>query len=480
MNTRFTLILGICLAFSTQSLSKDALRVGFLRESIEFRPVKLKNQYDNLVSQQIYQTLFTVANDGQIYSDILFGIRPSNKMRTYQLELKRGVKFSNGVELKAKHVAHSFLTHLDKKFSPVLAQYLRSLIVGAENSNGKSLPPGIKISSEYVVKLDLNFPYPDFLKLLAAPGLGIELYDEQNNRSYGSGPFQLKAIRDRRYILTRNKHFQLESKLKKIEILVKDKPKAFAQMLEVEELDFVIGYPKNESFSNLKVRYFDNNIKFYFSFNPDKSVFQSKELRQEVFHSVQQSALHCQNVEPTISYESTLISTHFLPESVQAPDLPIVVEKSKFSKLSKLKDPIVISATNLVLSKRLIRCLDDNSHKNIVVKIHSTADFNQLKYNRRFDLKRLVYRPDYLSAASLVFPFKYWLKSFDPYYRTMIKKIKNVTEKQENLRLETLFTYRDDYWIIPLFQIKVPVFHKKDLMIEKMRYIAFPNLRDFI
>ena len=474
------ILIALISVFATlPSFAQQTLRIGFLRENIEFRPVKLRNQYDDMICQQVYQTLFSIDNDGQIYSDLVAGIKTLNDQQSYVFELNKNIKFSNNVKLNASHVVKSINAHLVPGSPSILAQYLRSIIVGADQAKLSEPPIGLKVISEFKIRIDLNYSYPDLIKFFAAPGMGIEYFEEEKGLSFGSGPFKIARIEGTDYTLERNPYYSPHANIKKIKISVVDDPKLFSSRLGEGKLDFVIGYPKDKSFQKHKVTYFDNNIKFYFSFNPDLPLFQDKELRKEVWTELQSSAKECAKLDPALEFEESIISPAFLPARLQAKNTEQKSKKS-LSSLAKLKEPISVSVTNLVLSNEVIGCLEKHSHKNIQFRLHSPDDFDQLKYNRRFDIKRFVYRPDFLSATSLVFPFQHWLKSFDAYYNKLMKDQKKNPKVSQDPLLDTLLEYRDDYWLIPVFQIRVPIFHTKNLKIKKMKYVAFPNLQDII
>jgi peptide/nickel transport system substrate-binding protein len=151
--------------------------------------------------------------------------------KVYRFYLRQGVKFHGDPvfvndeasrELKAEDVAYCFRKLCEPSDENELYAFAIDIIKGADKhyqSGEKGIkatngPEGIRVLSDYVLELELEFPMPNFLTVLTHPCFWIfpkELYNygkDVDNWSIGTGPFMARTVKlNDVIILERNRDY---------------------------------------------------------------------------------------------------------------------------------------------------------------------------------------------------------------------------------------------------------------------------------
>lgn len=211
------------------------------------------------LARHIYSTLLRYKGDTLELEPELLASMPeiSPDGRTYTFELKKGIKFHDGVtELVADDVKFT----IERMLSPEgkgMSKWLFEPILGAKDfMEGKTDSlAGFKKIDDYKFQIILERPYAPFLHNLAVPAASIyseklvkEAGDSWKLNPIGTGPFKLKSyIPNTEIVLEKNPHY-FEEGLPKLEgIHYRIVPDATTALMEFESgtLD-VCSIPVNE------------------------------------------------------------------------------------------------------------------------------------------------------------------------------------------------------------------------------------------
>lgn len=181
-------------------------RGGTLRLKLEvpqaLDPVAADSVYESLPIRQVF--------DGLVATDAGLNIVPalastwtiSRDNRTYEFRLREGVRFHDGVALRADDVVFTFERALHTDDPGNLARpYLSVIETG-----------GVQATGEGTIRIQLMRPYPCFLEVLAMDGLRVvprhvveSVTAEAFDRSpVGTGPFRVRRWDDGHLVLARN------------------------------------------------------------------------------------------------------------------------------------------------------------------------------------------------------------------------------------------------------------------------------------
>ena len=174
----------------TPTPTKDTLIVGHGADAKSLDPHASNDQPSSRVNKQIYETLIVQNEAMELVPGLATKWTQIDEL-TYEFELKKGVKFHNGEELKASDVVFTFLRAID---SPQV-----SAIVGVNNPEKGILDPSkIVVIDDYKVQIGTYRPYGPLLTHLAHPAASIlnekavnEKGADYGQNPVGTGPFML-------------------------------------------------------------------------------------------------------------------------------------------------------------------------------------------------------------------------------------------------------------------------------------------------
>lgn len=204
-------------------------------------PVRTSTQYANIVSSQVYDTLFQFSYLVRPYQiePLLLERMPevSEDKTTYTFELKKGVLFHDdpcfpggvGRELVAQDVIWSLMRMADRNLTPSGWWLYEDRIAGLDEfqkrmNKRKTGEPfdweakieGFEVLGKHEFRIKLVRPFPQFLYVLAmgytapVPRECAEHYGKEfGNRPVGTGPFILREWkRGTRFVLDRNPKYR--------------------------------------------------------------------------------------------------------------------------------------------------------------------------------------------------------------------------------------------------------------------------------
>ncbi len=280
----------------------------------------------------------TSGNDGkELVPDLATAIpKPMNRGRTYVFKLRKGIKFSNGKDLKPSDVSFTFERLFKLRRSPNARAWYQMIVGGAlcvARPRTCSLAGGVVADdSAGTVTFNLTRRDPEFLYKLAVPFAfvlpGNTPTEEAMIPPSGTGPYEFNAYDPGRQIkLTRNVHFKEWSK----DAQPAGNPDTIVQRfgltvdgevthVEADEADWVFDHVPADRLEAFRATRFANQVHVnslpatsFFAFNVMAAPFNNVLARRAVNFATDRNALVQIYGGPTVADPTC---------QVLAPDLP--------------------------------------------------------------------------------------------------------------------------------------------------------------
>lgn len=181
------------------------------------------NYYDQILSSQIYEPLFTLDSSQNVIGNLAEKYELLNDNKTFRVYLRKDILFHNGTSrFTAQDVLFSIALACSKFKNNNYSSLLIDKLEGANsffiNSDVNSIHPedfkGIKIISDYILDIKLVRPYAQFPFLLTHPNLVMLSYENFKKdpssffkNAFGTGPFRLNEINENNISLKRNDYY---------------------------------------------------------------------------------------------------------------------------------------------------------------------------------------------------------------------------------------------------------------------------------
>ena len=326
------------LASPASAAPKDGtLVIAFKQENPTMDPHTESSQISNAINRWVIQTLMHRTPEGKLVP-LLVKTHKWVDSKTLDLELREGIKFSNGEDFDANAVKFSLERIHDPKIKS--RQRGRFRVVGEKNA--------VQVLSKYKVRINLAFPDAGFLNRLGNVG-GIvppKYYASKDpiylaSHPIGSAPYLLKKwVRDDHAEFEANPRFwdPQYPKVKRVILKVIPEDTARVAALINGEVDVVFGVPptmwdKVNASGKAKVvmkpgiRIF--RLGFY---NKWGGIFNDKRVRMAVAHAIDRKTLQ-NTVLKGLAVDATHV-LHPLTEGYLKPErfpypYPYDPEKSK-------------------------------------------------------------------------------------------------------------------------------------------------------
>ena len=151
------------------------------------------------ISAKLFNGLVKMDRDLSIAPDIASKYEISKNGLIYRFELKNGVRFSNGIEVKAGDFKYSFERILNPSTRSPNTWVFDRIKGAKEFMNGKAKEvSGIKVINNYALEITLDKPFSPFLNLLTMTAAYVVPEDEVkkwgvdfSSHPSGTGPFIL-------------------------------------------------------------------------------------------------------------------------------------------------------------------------------------------------------------------------------------------------------------------------------------------------
>ncbi|UHR03482.1 ABC transporter substrate-binding protein [Peptoniphilus sp. GNH] len=156
--------------------SSDTIRVSMFTEIDSLNPFTMTAGDTETIMDNVFDGLYDTDEKGELVPDLAESYKVSEDGKTYTFQLKKGVKFHNGKELKAEDVVWTY---------DQLAG-----ITSKEPKNSKfSVVESVKALDDYTVEVGLKERFNGFIYLTLKPIMPKDYMDQDKN-PVGTGPFK--------------------------------------------------------------------------------------------------------------------------------------------------------------------------------------------------------------------------------------------------------------------------------------------------
>lgn len=213
-------------------------------------PIAITDTLSDGVARKIFNTLVRLEKDGaslKVVGDLAerFAVSPDGK--TYTFELRGGVRFHNGREVKAKDAVYSLSRLLAQESKR--PEWLKPMVEGSEEryrDPKTQVRLGIEATGEYTLEIRLTAPFAPFIQHLCTSNCAIVPREavERTEPSFarqpvGTGPFRMARWEaGQAVVLKRNEgYFRGAPKLSEVRFQVVRDPNTRLERFLADELD---------------------------------------------------------------------------------------------------------------------------------------------------------------------------------------------------------------------------------------------------
>ncbi len=270
------------------------LVLGTDREAVSFDPTV---QNTNNAAFAVYDSLMKLAPDGSAQPLLAKGMATTDNGRTWRLELREGVTFSDGTPLNADAVIVNTRRHVEKVRSAA-----HSFATQIETMT--ALDP---LTVQFTLKAPLgDFPvlfaqnqYSGTLGLIVSPAALAKYGDDIGSNPVGAGPFVLKSwTRDSKMVLARNPTYWQPGlpHLDGLEFRPLSDTNSRQASIQNGDVDLAFGAYNQELVAaldnpNLQVFYGPGNSGEFLIFNMTKPPFDDRNMREAIVRAINLQAL---------------------------------------------------------------------------------------------------------------------------------------------------------------------------------------------
>lgn len=271
--------------------SKDELIMAIDREPISLDPADGNVAVKRLIESNIYDTLLDFNTEMEVEPNLAESWEKLDDL-TWKFNLRKGIKFHNGEELKASDVVFSIKRQFD---------------ISTGLGNVAQLDPdGFETPDDYTVIIRTKEPFAFVEQMMCSPGLSIlnekavtEAGVENHARNpIGTGPYKFAAWHaGDRIILERNDdHWGEKAKIKTIAIRIITESASRTIDLESGGLDMTLALSNNDAEridENPETQLFAHTSTTlrYIAFNCEKEKLSDKRVRQALNYATDKEAI---------------------------------------------------------------------------------------------------------------------------------------------------------------------------------------------
>ncbi len=189
---------------------------GLLNEPAVLDPAKITDNYEIIVTQQIFEGLVQYSDNLMVIPCLAESWESSRDNLAWKFHLKSDASFHNGRTVTADDVVYSFERLLDPGTKSVVANLMMCIKGAREFREGKTNNvEGLKAVGTHTVEIQLARAFPPFIAMLAMVNFGIVPREEVERPGFdfghhptGTGPYKFERWdRNREIVLTANKNY---------------------------------------------------------------------------------------------------------------------------------------------------------------------------------------------------------------------------------------------------------------------------------
>lgn len=294
----------LCCAFLFLTACRNTGREqGYLYYRLSTNPTTLDpalivDVTGGLISAKLFNGLVKLDKDMKIIPDLAEEWTVSKDGLIYRFTLKKGVRFSNGREVKAKDFKYSFERILNRKTRSPNTWVLERIDGSRDFMKGTAKDlKGIKVIDDYVLEIKLDKAFSPFLYLLTMTAAYVVPEEEINrwgpdfsSHPVGTGPFILKEwLPNRELVLAkRNDYFGQQASIKGIVYRIIPEDLTAVTEFEIGNID-ILSLPSSEYKRFSTDIFWKNHIKsikgintYYLGMNCSRQPFNNPDLRKAI------------------------------------------------------------------------------------------------------------------------------------------------------------------------------------------------------
>lgn len=284
---------------------KDTLIVGITAPSGKFNPIYSDSVYDSYVTSLVFDGLMTNDKEGNPIGLLAEKWDISQDNKTYTFHLKKGVKFSDGTELKASDVAFTYTALCDPKYDGPRVDAAEKLVGFKEYNKGDAKEvSGIKVIDDYTISFtltDVKAPalIGDFIYgIMSKNYYGFEKGSIQKLKDLflkpmGTGAYKFKAYEAGQTVEfeKNDSYFRGAPKIANIIMKVTNSQTNIQELKSGgTDMDIIAAKPENINMLNeagfLDLQFYPDNGYSYMGLNLRNDMFKDKKVRQALTYGL--------------------------------------------------------------------------------------------------------------------------------------------------------------------------------------------------
>ena len=326
--------------------SKDVLTIAFDSKIQSGDPRIIGNDANSQYIENIrFLSLISFDEQGNIMNILADEIKPlSNK--SWNISIKKGIKFNNGKEIDAYDVEETYhqIMSPPKDFPP------------SPRKSAFSNVSSFKAISKDEILIELKTPDSSFLNnlvigILPKDSVNTAAPNEINNKGYESGPYILKSTNSSEWILVRNENYNFSDKpnMKEIDFkIITDSGTRYAALIR-GDIDIaqnaidpdkisLIQKSKSDQFNILSAPKLSTT---FLAFNFRDPVFNNLKIRQAIAYAIDRQSL----LQFRLQGQGILATSMFPPSNYYfdsaIAEIPFNPQRAKtLLKEANIQDPI--------------------------------------------------------------------------------------------------------------------------------------------
>lgn len=376
----------------------ETLRVGTPYRNNILNPFNDGGNNISLITKLTNTSLFTVDKNDKFQKKLVDKFWYDDMGKTISIVLKKGMKFSNGEEIKAYHIKNTYSILANPNYDGSYSTYVDNLKGYYSYKLGKSDKlEGIEILGDYYIKFHFNVGDFSNINTLTFPILDVDDdyidYEKYSNMEFknGGGYYKVSKIENLKVYLELKAEYKNDIALKKIEIF-NLYPQEAIEMYKRGDIDIVYKYKNTLNYmsnTNDRIKQYSYSISnqspfFHFlGFNQNSEIFKIEKNRRLLSDFLDMQDIVGSSVG---SYAYNFSRLPIFGNSWF--NLTKNVDDEKTNKIEKLyfedvKKPIII---------KLIALENDDFFKNIEAKFKEYIENEYIKLDIRYLSSQEMYK----------------------------------------------------------------------------------------